>query len=241
VDSGFNYYGYRFYDPGAGRWLNRDPIGEEGGVNLYGMVGNDGVGRVDVLGLAVNVISNATDLPGGDQSHTSAGDLLSKLKVKSTGRCDCLKRLDISGHGNPWGMYLGPMSNTGQQQSNGADGDNWLSDSNVEWFANQLKEMMCKPCTIYLSGCNTGNLKGPDAWFKKLGRITGCKIVTNAGYSYGNISGKYRAVVAGAGPYRPYPDDATTRPSKNSTIYRYDPIKDKMYGEVMAPPVDGMP
>jgi RHS repeat-associated protein len=50
VDSGFNYYGYRFYDPGAGRWLNRDPIGEKGGVNLYGMVGNDAVGRVDVLG-----------------------------------------------------------------------------------------------------------------------------------------------------------------------------------------------
>jgi RHS repeat-associated protein len=53
VDSGFNYYGYRFYDPGAGRWLNRDPIGERGGLNLYGMVGNDAVGRVDVLGLKV--------------------------------------------------------------------------------------------------------------------------------------------------------------------------------------------
>jgi uncharacterized protein RhaS with RHS repeats len=56
VDSGFNYYGYRFYDPGAGRWLNRDPIGEEGGVNLYGMVGNDAVGRVDVLGLDIRGI-----------------------------------------------------------------------------------------------------------------------------------------------------------------------------------------
>jgi RHS repeat-associated protein len=52
VDSGFNYYGYRFYDPGAGRWLNRDPIGEEGGVNLYGMVGNDAANSYDVLGLA---------------------------------------------------------------------------------------------------------------------------------------------------------------------------------------------
>jgi RHS repeat-associated protein len=50
VDSGFNYYGYRFYDPGAGRWLNRDPIGEEGGVNLYGMVGNDAVNWIDYLG-----------------------------------------------------------------------------------------------------------------------------------------------------------------------------------------------
>jgi RHS repeat-associated protein len=50
ADSGFNYYGYRFYDPGAGRWLNRDPIGEEGGLNLYGMVGNDGVNDFDILG-----------------------------------------------------------------------------------------------------------------------------------------------------------------------------------------------
>ncbi|RFC52932.1 MAG: putative conserved protein RhaS [Verrucomicrobia bacterium] len=52
VDSGFNYYGYRFYDPGAGRWLNRDPIGEAGGVNLYGMVGNDAVNDFDIDGLS---------------------------------------------------------------------------------------------------------------------------------------------------------------------------------------------
>jgi RHS repeat-associated protein len=51
ADSGFNYYGYRFYDPGSGRWLNRDPIGEEGGVNLYGMVGNDPINYCDLLGL----------------------------------------------------------------------------------------------------------------------------------------------------------------------------------------------
>jgi RHS repeat-associated protein len=51
ADSGFNYYGYRFYDPGAGRWLNRDPIEEAGGVNLYGIVGNDGVNTFDHLGL----------------------------------------------------------------------------------------------------------------------------------------------------------------------------------------------
>jgi RHS repeat-associated protein len=50
VDSGFNYYGYRFYDPGAGRWLNRDPIGEEGGVNLYGFCQNQPIGLIDVFG-----------------------------------------------------------------------------------------------------------------------------------------------------------------------------------------------
>jgi RHS repeat-associated protein len=44
------YYGYRFYDPEAGRWPSRDPIGERGGVNLYGFVGNDGVNDLDYLG-----------------------------------------------------------------------------------------------------------------------------------------------------------------------------------------------
>jgi hypothetical protein len=45
------YYGYRFYDPETGRWPSRDPIGERGGVNLYGFVGNDGVNERDYLGM----------------------------------------------------------------------------------------------------------------------------------------------------------------------------------------------
>jgi RHS repeat-associated protein len=44
------YYGYRYYDPKTGKWPSRDPIEEEGGVNLYGFVGNDGVNRWDYLG-----------------------------------------------------------------------------------------------------------------------------------------------------------------------------------------------
>jgi len=45
-------YAYRYYDPVTGRWPSRDPIGERGGVNLYGFVGNDGVNQWDLLGLA---------------------------------------------------------------------------------------------------------------------------------------------------------------------------------------------
>ena len=44
------YYGFRYYDPETGRWPNRDPIAEQGGVNLYGFVGNDLIASVDVLG-----------------------------------------------------------------------------------------------------------------------------------------------------------------------------------------------
>jgi RHS repeat-associated protein len=49
--TGLIYYGYRHYDPVHGRWLSRDPIGEAGGLNLYGMVGNDPVNGIDVMGL----------------------------------------------------------------------------------------------------------------------------------------------------------------------------------------------
>jgi RHS repeat-associated protein len=51
-ESDLLYYGYRYYQPGTGRWLGRDPIEEEGGVNLYCFVYNDAFGRWDYLGLA---------------------------------------------------------------------------------------------------------------------------------------------------------------------------------------------
>jgi len=49
--SGMFYYGFRYYDPVTGRWPSRDPIGERGGLNLYGFVENDGINRIDYLGL----------------------------------------------------------------------------------------------------------------------------------------------------------------------------------------------
>jgi RHS repeat-associated protein len=51
AETGLYYYGLRWYDAPNGRWISKDPIEEEGGVNLYGFVSNDGVGRVDVLGM----------------------------------------------------------------------------------------------------------------------------------------------------------------------------------------------
>ena len=40
-----------FYSPDTGRWLNRDPIQEAGGINLYRYVGNNPINYVDPLGL----------------------------------------------------------------------------------------------------------------------------------------------------------------------------------------------
>ena len=44
------YYGFRYYNPTHGKWLIRDQLGEYGGKNLYGFVGNQPTRRVDLLG-----------------------------------------------------------------------------------------------------------------------------------------------------------------------------------------------
>ena len=60
------YYGCRYYNASTGRWPNRDLIGERGGMNLYGFVGNSPLNRVDRLGLDAAIINH-----GGYTGHTS--------------------------------------------------------------------------------------------------------------------------------------------------------------------------
>jgi len=42
-----------FYDPCMQRWLNRDPIGERGGIDLYEFLGNDPIIWFDHFGLVI--------------------------------------------------------------------------------------------------------------------------------------------------------------------------------------------
>ncbi|NMC81661.1 MAG: RHS repeat-associated core domain-containing protein, partial [Armatimonadetes bacterium] len=46
----FVLYEYRLYSPGMGRWLSRDPIGEEGGIALYAFAHNAPLLQVDPVG-----------------------------------------------------------------------------------------------------------------------------------------------------------------------------------------------
>lgn len=45
--TGLSYYGYRYYSASTGRWLNSDPLGEAGGLNLYGFVSGDPINGID--------------------------------------------------------------------------------------------------------------------------------------------------------------------------------------------------
>ena len=67
-NAGLYYYGYRFYDGGLQRWINRDPIGEMGGENLFTFVEQSPISVVDSMGLDVWVEGPSGDEPAGHQS-----------------------------------------------------------------------------------------------------------------------------------------------------------------------------
>lgn len=49
--TGLYYYGYRYYAPWLCRWTRPDPAGTIDGFNLYAFVGNEPIGKIDVMGL----------------------------------------------------------------------------------------------------------------------------------------------------------------------------------------------
>jgi RHS repeat-associated protein len=51
-ETGLHYNRFRYYDPVLGRYLQSDPIGLAGGLNLYGYCGGNPLVRVDVRGLS---------------------------------------------------------------------------------------------------------------------------------------------------------------------------------------------
>lgn len=67
-ETGLNYNGNRYYDPGIGRYLRPDPIGLLGGMNRYVYVQNNPVNLIDPTGLWAAVLSGT--LMGVDISRT---------------------------------------------------------------------------------------------------------------------------------------------------------------------------
>jgi RHS repeat-associated protein len=81
ANTGLYYYGYRFYEPHLQRWLNHDPIGEYGGLNLYAFVANYPMGFVDMFGLDPRPTCNTfwPAYPRYGPNGTSQADVWKKI------------------------------------------------------------------------------------------------------------------------------------------------------------------
>jgi RHS repeat-associated protein len=86
IESGLYLTNFRAYDPLVGRWLSRDPIGEESdaAANLYAYVGGDPIGKSDPTGECPWCVAVGVGA-GIGAAASLAGQLLG-----NGGRLDCI-------------------------------------------------------------------------------------------------------------------------------------------------------
>ncbi len=193
------YYNYRHYNPTDGRWINRDPITEQGGWNLYVFVGNK-LKAHDVLGLVapgyeeaqaivlLNKINSTTNTPQNDKLYYKSEELWGwghwgKITLHSKNdftpnlhmKTNCIKYLSVAGHGNYEEKYK-----TASVQW----GIDILYEGPTERKCDtQISSMFigikfCSSCTVEILSCYIGK----SIYLKeRLKRITGCKIITYDG------------------------------------------------------------
>lgn len=147
-ETGFVYYGYRFYDPETGRWPSRDPIEEAGGFNLYAMVGNDPVNELDYLGMADLTFLYLTEIEPPRVTHlglTFNGGIKTTQTV-SVDPDDCNVTFDTTSVG----LTIRYESQTGPQVDSGrSDG------STLTFSIEEDPDDPCK-CILEMEG-NEGN------------------------------------------------------------------------------------
>ena len=126
-ETGMYHYLYRAYSPSLARFITRDPIEEQGGVNLYCFVGNNPVSKWDNLGLSYLIIfydptdpmferwansieqkleSNTATLYGNTIKYDKNNDEIKKIPVTDSNTIEsntllyeCISYMASCGHG----------------------------------------------------------------------------------------------------------------------------------------------
>jgi RHS repeat-associated protein len=74
--TGMYYFGYRFYNPAIQRWMNRDPLEERAGLNLYDFTHNRPIWGVDTDGRFVQYLPTLAVGVGAGGLGISAGGVI---------------------------------------------------------------------------------------------------------------------------------------------------------------------
>jgi RHS repeat-associated protein len=152
------YYGYRYYSPRLGRWINRDPIGEKGGVNLNLFCFNSPIFEFDVAGAfvwkdgkrqggsrAIMIAEEGDDIQSAaDFSKMDISEVEKWLKNESTG--DWVAEGDAIQSGceysvpNTYYVIKGDVSGYRWKKDWFSSGNFWISIRVIPIFKSQKKE-----------------------------------------------------------------------------------------------------
>jgi RHS repeat-associated protein len=168
-ETGLLYYGYRYYDPSTGSWLSRDPIEEQGGLQLvtsrsrkppyavedkqlYAFVSNDPLNRVDVLGLYTAKVGNCEIVVlyghGSDVTHHSFTFATTKCSVASFVGCYSKTTNDKIAVGNqiPGAPSTDEETYTGPRANDDPDHSFYKYFDNTWAAAKMEAAAMCRRC-----------------------------------------------------------------------------------------------
>jgi RHS repeat-associated protein len=179
-------YLFRPYNPSTGGWDSRDPIEEQGGLNLYAFVANDVINSIDIFGSKkLKLVFDSAEVgwdpndPKGTFYVTSAQQI-GEIAKREVGQYDpegvcsnCISELIIAGHGGGGGEV--PLGNTYYSATTFKDLE--LHQKNLapkkydEYVASaqyrastqtghqtllQLSALKCKNITVIILACNAG-------------------------------------------------------------------------------------
>jgi len=125
--SGLNLTKYRAYDSNTGRWLNRDPIKEKGGLNLYDYCRDNATDLTDPFGLATTTMT-ITITP---QSFFKYPYGPKNSLVDITATSDCCKDIRFIQYTvtkTIWDDFSDPYT---PQLDNGGDSDPWYPNQSA--------------------------------------------------------------------------------------------------------------
>jgi len=115
-ETGLYNYRARYYDPGQGRFIGKDPIGFEGGINLYTYVHNNPINRKDPSGLddfdnAMNDLYNSGLPDGPFPGYVPEGYYCDVLSARISECADVAAiTATLSGAGAPADLVIGAVS-----------------------------------------------------------------------------------------------------------------------------------
>jgi RHS repeat-associated protein len=157
VESGFLYYGYRYYNPSTGRWLNRDPIGQRGGRQPYSFLLNDALNSWDWLGLLrkgdkldvsyhgkkighVTIESYFPNPTSGKREHRKDAIMVgAQLEAVVNIDCDCPG-------GYKWRQFITETRGTVATKSHTLDIGNRDAKRDGEWFKEHRTDNLSSIC-----------------------------------------------------------------------------------------------
>jgi len=124
AESGLFLAPFRSYDSNLGRWISRDPIGEAGGLNLYGYVSNNPISLFDPLGLAE---FSCEDIALEQEANNKAKEILEQ--AINTGFDKTYEELG-----------LGPVANPGSKAYSDAPGTKGQKKIRTKFERNVLNQ-----------------------------------------------------------------------------------------------------